>query len=59
MSDNPNKKRPQDSSRISLSEKWEVEYWTHTLGVSESQLRDAVKTVGNGAESVRKYLSTR
>lgn len=56
MPDNLSKKRPQDASKISLTEKWEVEYWTAALGVSEAKLREAVKTVGHAAASVRKHL---
>jgi hypothetical protein len=56
MSDNLQKKKPQDSSRVNTSEKWELEYWTENLKVSEEELIEAVKAVGNSAENVRKYL---
>jgi len=56
MADDPHKKRPQDSSKISLTERWEVEYWTKELGVSESKLREAVGKVGHGAAAVREWL---
>jgi hypothetical protein len=56
MSDNLNKKRPQDSSRISTSEKWEIQYWTKALGCTEEQLMAAVKKVGNSADAVREFL---
>lgn len=57
MSDDLKEKRPQDSSRISTSEEWEIRYWTKTLGVSEEELKNAVKAVGNSADAVRKHLN--
>jgi hypothetical protein len=56
MSDDLKEKRPQDSSRISTSEKWEIQYWTKALGCSEEQLIAAVKKVGNSADAVRNFL---
>jgi hypothetical protein len=56
MADDPTKKRPQDSSRISLSERWEVDYWTKELGISKEQLEAAVRAAGNSAAAVRQHL---
>lgn len=56
MTDNLAKRRPQDSSKISLSEDWEVRYWTEELGCTEAELRAAVKAAGNGAAAVRSHL---
>lgn len=56
MSDNLNLKRPQDASKISLTEHWEIRYWTHEFGVTEQQLRAAVAAVGHSAEAVRRHL---
>jgi hypothetical protein len=56
MSDNLNLRGPQDRSKISLTEAWEVRYWTGALGVTEAQLRAAVAAVGNGAAAVRRHL---
>ena len=56
MSDDLSKRRPQDASKISLTEKWEVEYWCKKFGCTEAQLRAAVKAVGNGAAAVQKHL---
>jgi hypothetical protein len=47
---------PQDRSRISLSEDWEVKWWTKTLGVSVIQLKEAVAKVGNSADKVKEHL---
>jgi len=56
MSDDLTKKRPQDSSKISLTEPWEVDYWTNVLGVTETRLRQLVKQYGHSAAEVRKHL---
>ena len=56
MADNLNERGPQDRSRINVNESWELQYWTKELGVSEEQLRTAVKTAGPSAEAVRKHL---
>ncbi|MBO9545822.1 DUF3606 domain-containing protein [Caulobacter sp.] len=56
MSDDKDLRGPQDASRISLSEAYEVEYWTKTLGVDRDALAKAVVAVGNGAKAVRAYL---
>jgi uncharacterized protein DUF3606 len=37
-------------------EAWQVKYWTDALGVSAEQLRDAVRAVGHGADTVRDHL---
>ena len=59
MSDNKNKRGSQDRNRISLSEEYEVRYWTEQLGVSRKELEEAVKSVGNSAEKVRGHFSSR
>ncbi|ASE61530.1 DUF3606 domain-containing protein [Chryseobacterium indologenes] len=56
MSDDLNKKRPQDASKINIHEVWEVQYWTRTLGVTEEQLKRAVQAVGTSVADVRRYL---
>ena len=56
MADDLKEKRPQDASRISTSEQWEISYWTKALGCSETELKEAVKAVGNSAEAVKNYL---
>jgi hypothetical protein len=52
MADDKMNRGPQDRSRISLGEDYEVRYWTDKLGVSREQLEDVVKKVGNSAEAV-------
>jgi len=56
MSDDTTLRGPQDRTRISLSEDYEVRYWTDALGVSENALRNAVQAVGNSAADVREHL---
>jgi len=56
MSDDLSKRGPQDRSRINVNETHELRYWTQALGVTESQLRDAVKAVGPSATAVREHL---
>ncbi|WP_454718900.1 DUF3606 domain-containing protein [Caulobacter segnis] len=56
MSDDKDQRGPQDASRISLSEAYELAYWTKALGVSRDDLAKAVVKVGNSAEAVRAYL---
>ena len=55
--DNLKEKGPQDRNRISLSEDWEVKWWTKSLGVSVNQLKQIVGKVGHSVHKVREYLS--
>lgn len=56
MADDKTLRSPQDASKISLSEDYEVAYWTKKFGVSADELLDAVKAVGNGADAVESHL---
>ena len=56
MADDLKQRAPQDSSRISTTEDWEMRYWTKQLGVSEEELKRLVKKHGNSAEAVRKAV---
>lgn len=51
MADNLKERAPQDASRISLSEDWEVRYWTKALGVSKERLAELVRQHGNFAKA--------
>ncbi|HZP88249.1 MAG TPA: DUF3606 domain-containing protein [Burkholderiales bacterium] len=55
--DDTTRGRSQDRSKVNLHEDYEVRYWTQALGVSEEQLAQAVKAVGNSADRVREYFS--
>ncbi len=54
--DNLHLKIPQDCSKISTTEDWEVDYWTKTLDCTKQELIDAVKAVGHSTERVKIYL---
>ena len=58
MSDDKTKRGSQDRSRISLSEDYEVRYWTEALGVSRERLEELVRKHGNSAEKVREALKS-
>lgn len=45
-----------DRSRINLSEDYEVEYWSKSLGVSKERLIEVVKKVGDSVQAVRSEL---
>ncbi|MDM0085557.1 DUF3606 domain-containing protein [Variovorax sp. J31P179] len=55
MADDP-KKTGLDRKLISWSEPHEVQSWTHSLGCTAEELKEAVHAVGNSAEAVRAYL---
>lgn len=59
VSDDLGKRGGQDRSRRTMSQEHEVRYWTQALGVSKEQLAEAVQKVGNSAEKVREYFSSR
>jgi hypothetical protein len=56
VADDRLKRGPADRLKVSLSDGYEVEFWTARLGVSREHLREAVKAVGNSLERVREYL---
>lgn len=45
MADGPRKRASPDNKRISLSEPYEVRYWSKKLGVTQTRLRSAVNSV--------------
>jgi hypothetical protein len=57
MADDKTLKRPQDGNRINLNEPYEVRYWTRVFGVSEEELRDTVRRVGNSVDAVAQDLA--
>jgi hypothetical protein len=56
MSDDTTERRPQDASRISLEEDYEVRYWTNKWNITREELADAVHRVGHGAAAVARHL---
>ena len=59
MTDNTADRGPQDRSRISLSQDYEVRYWSERFGIDEAELRIAVKDVGPAVSDVEQYLASR
>ena len=59
MADNKDKVGKQDRDRISLSDDYEVQDWSKKYGVTTTELREAVKQVGNMAADVEAYLKDR
>ena len=57
MSDDLKQRGAQDRSRINTSEDHEMRYWSKKFGVSEDQLKAAVKKVGNSAKAVEEELA--
>ena len=55
---NPDKARraARDRSRVAVDDDDDVRYWTETLGVTEEELRDAVRTSGFMIDEVRAHL---
>lgn len=56
MSDDKTKRRPQDASKISMLEPYEVNYWTSKWGVTRAQLQAAVNAVGVSAARVAAHF---
>ena len=56
MADDLTDRGPQDRSRISMSEDYEVRYWTKALGVSKEELQKLVDEHGNSAANIKEVL---
>jgi hypothetical protein len=56
MTDDKTQRAPRDAERVNVNEDYEVRYWCEKWGVSEQQLRDAVKRVGVMSKDVAKAL---
>jgi hypothetical protein len=56
MTDNKSLTGVRDRTRINLSEEYEVRYWCEKFGVTEDELRGAVKRVGYSAKAVESEL---
>ncbi|MBC3376176.1 DUF3606 domain-containing protein [Pseudomonas sp. SWRI92] len=56
MADDLSNRGPQDRNRINTSEDWELRYWAKEFGVTEDELKAAVKAAGPVADDVRKQL---
>lgn len=56
MTDINHKIREPDRTRINTMEDEEILYWTQKFGISRQQLLNAIKQVGNSAETVQRVL---
>jgi hypothetical protein len=56
MSDDKTKSGGQDRARININEDYELRDWSKKFGVTQDQLKAAVKKVGDRAEAVAKHL---
>jgi hypothetical protein len=57
MTDDLNKKGPQDASKVNIHETWEVTYWCKKFNCTKAQLEAAVRAVGTSAAAVKKHLN--
>jgi hypothetical protein len=56
MADDLGNRGSPDRDRINLDEEYEVRDWAKKFGVSEDELRNAVRAVGDRADKVRQHL---
>ena len=56
MADDKSNTGEPDRSRISLSEPYEISYWSKKYGVAANRLHAAVDAVGNSPDDVEKWL---
>jgi hypothetical protein len=57
--DDKSKANGQDRQRINVNEEYEVRDWAKSFGVAPDEIKKAVKSVGDRADAVRKYLAER
>ena len=46
-----------DDSRINIDEDYDLRAWSDRFGVDKQRVEDAVKTVGDHAAAVERYLN--
>jgi hypothetical protein len=47
---------PQDRARVSLTEDYEVRYWTKRFGVTKAKLQQFVKKYGHSVKKIEEGL---
>ena len=57
MADDLTRRVPEDPTKINVNQSWEVQYWTEKFGVTEQQLKTAVKAVGPLVKDVKRHLN--
>lgn len=58
VTDDPRQAENPDDARIDLDHAHEVSYWSKTFGVTEEEVRQAVKSAGPVVKDVRAKLAT-
>ena len=48
--------RPPDHRMIEIDKSGEVAFWTKWFGISEAELREAIRVAGSSAHDVHAYL---
>jgi hypothetical protein len=56
MADNPDDRGARDRARINVNQPHEVSYWSSKLGITEDQLRNAVRQAGPMVADVQRHL---
>jgi Protein of unknown function (DUF3606) len=59
MPDDKSKRGGQDRTRIDVSEPYELRDWSEKFGVSEEELKEAVRSVGDQAAVVSQHLKAK
>jgi hypothetical protein len=55
MTDYENKNSPPTRS-VNIDTDWEIEYWARIFKVNRSELKSAIKKVGNDFDELKKYF---
>ena len=59
MSDDLNKRGGSDRARINIHQEHEVRDWADKFGVTQDQLKEAIRAVGDRADRVQDHLTAR
>ncbi len=56
MADDPKLRHQPDRTRINVDQDYELRYWTKEFGVTEDELKQAVRAAGTQVDTIRRYL---
>ena len=56
MSDDLNRKGPEDPKKINVHQSWELKYWSEKFNVTEEKIKTAVRNVGVWVVDVKRFL---
>jgi hypothetical protein len=59
MADNKDKRTGRDRARVAGNEDYELRYIAERMGVTENEVKAAIKAVGNDRKKVEEYLQQR